>query len=52
MKTIKGFIKILDHQTVIVTLLAVAATYLCNRYAKEDRYFNHLILYEIILMVG
>jgi predicted membrane chloride channel (bestrophin family) len=32
MKTIKGFIKILDHQTVIVTLLAVAATYFCNRY--------------------
>jgi ribosomal protein L37E len=23
-----------------------------NRYAKRDRYFNHLILYEIILVIG
>jgi len=32
MKTIKDFISVVDYQTLVVTLLAVASTYLCRRY--------------------
>lgn len=32
MKTIKDFVSVMDAQTVIVTLLAVASTYLCVRF--------------------
>jgi len=32
MKTIRSFIRIVDHQTIIVMLMAVASTYLCKRF--------------------
>jgi len=35
MKTIKNFFRVFDHQTVIVTLLAVGATFFCRRYGLQ-----------------
>ena len=32
MKVISAFFKIIDVQTAVVTLLAVASTYICNRF--------------------
>jgi len=32
MKVIKNFYKIIDYQTIIITLLAILSTYLCNRF--------------------
>ena len=32
MKTVRSFIKIVDHQTIIVTLMAIASTYLCGKF--------------------
>jgi hypothetical protein len=35
LKTIKGFLKILDHHTLIVTVLALCSTYLCRKFGLE-----------------
>jgi len=51
MKTIKSFWGIIDHQTIIITILALAATYICSHYGWQANMPSGLIGVAVIFPI-
>lgn len=51
MKTIKSFLGIIDHQTIIITILALAATYICSHFGWQANMPSGLIGVAVIFPI-
>lgn len=51
MKSIKNFFRVFDHQTVIVTLLAVGATFFCRRFGLQAEIPTGLIGLAVVFPI-
>lgn len=51
MRTLRSFVRVLDHQTVIVTALAAGSTWLCRRYGIEADLPSALIGIAVIFPI-